>query len=76
MRYMQCAIGVIFVIKGIRECIALPTAIAALHMGSAYSAGEAAGLVAGAPAVLVGGVALCVHDRRARRAVAVGASAS
>jgi len=74
MRYLQFVIGIILVFKGVRDCIALPAAITALHVGSAHSAGEATGLVVGSLAVLVGGVALVLHGWRAKRTDAVGAA--
>lgn len=72
MRYLQFVIGIILVIKGVCDCIALPSAITALHVGSAYSAGEATGLVVGSLAVLIGGVVIVLHSWRARRIAAVG----
>jgi hypothetical protein len=72
MRYLQLVAGTLFVIKGICKCIALPSALAALHVDSAYSAGEATGLVIGALGILAGGVALISHGRRAGRPVAAG----
>lgn len=67
MRSMQFIIGIILVVKGIGDCFALPAAISALHVGSAYSAGEATGLVVGTLAVLAGGVMLALHTWRARK---------
>jgi hypothetical protein len=72
MRYLQLVTGIVLVIKGVHECVVLPAAIAALRVGSAYSAGEATGLAIGALAVLVGGVTLVLHGWRAKRTVAAG----
>lgn len=76
MRHVQLVIGVILVIKGISDCIALPAALSALQLGTAYSAGEATGLVIGAMAVLAGGVILVLKNWRAPRTIETGAPTS
>lgn len=73
MRYLQCLLGIILIFKGIKECIALPAGIAALHVGSAYTAGEAAGLVIGTLALLAGGLIFLVYSWRGFRGTAARA---
>jgi len=67
MRYMQFVIGVILLIKGIKEVIALPAAASSIHVGSAYTAGEMTGLVVGTLAVVVGGGVLVTRGWREMR---------
>lgn len=76
MRVVQVLIGIILLIEGTKGCIALPAALSALHVSSAYSAGEATGLVLGAFAMLAGGVLLLVHGWSGRRSSAAKLSAS
>lgn len=67
MRYLQVFIGLILLADGVKECMALPAALSALHVASAYSAGEAAGLIIGILAVLAGGVVLLARSCPGRR---------
>lgn len=73
MRYVQLVMGLILVVKGVKECITLPAAISALQIGSPYPAGEAVGLVVGTLALLFGGAILVAQGWRAKRAVIVDA---
>ena len=75
MRYLQVFIGLILLAKGVKECVALPAALSALNVTSAYSAGEATGLVIGTLAVLAGGLVLLAHSWRGRSSSSKSASA-
>jgi hypothetical protein len=76
MRYVRFVIGFILVVKGVKDCIALPAAISGLQIGASYSAGEATGLIVGTLALLAGGAILVMQGWRARRAVIVDAPAA
>ena len=73
MRYAQVVLGILLVLKGIRECMILPKALWALHATSLAGAGRGAGMLIGTLSVLAGGLLLLFCAWRGRRVAAARA---
>lgn len=76
MRYLQIVIGLIVLSRGIASGVALPARLSALHLDSAYAAGQATGMTVVPLALLAGGVLLIVQGWSRRRVAKAERAAS